>query len=156
MTSHHAPPAGTMSREQISENLAYAEGLFADPDPYRRQHGYETARRAYEALAYHQEDPMLAMACRQAAARYHARGAFVRFEHGIPTIFPRTEAAALGLEGCCQACGRPWSLRIEGACPQCPRLTFGPTPTSREDAAHYPSPTAVDPSRWSTAEGHDD
>lgn len=96
------------------------------------------------------------MACRQAAAQYHTLAAYVRFEHGIPTIFPRAEAAALRLDGRCRTCERPWSVSVEGACPECPRLTFGATPTSREDTTNYPQPAAIDPASWSTANRLDD
>ena len=149
-------PAGTMNPEQITENLDFAEPLFKSGDPYARQHGFDTAAHAYRALALYQEDVTLRMACLQAGAQYRLQAARVRFKHGIPTIFPRTEAELLGL-GRCDACGRPWQVWASDACPECPRLLFGPTPSSREEAGTYPEPSPVTPANWvSRVDGEDD
>jgi hypothetical protein len=67
-----------------------------------------------------------------------------RFEHGIPTLYPKTEATNLHL-GRCSHCGRPWQSGLDGACEHCPRLLFGATPQDAAQAKHLPGGEPVDP-----------
>ncbi len=85
---------------------------------------------------------LYAVACHYAAILDQEAAAAVRFEHRIPTLFPRSEAGKLHLPAC-PSCGRPWQRATEGACPQCPRITFGPSPSSTAQAAQYPDPEPV-------------
>lgn len=135
------------ARADIEQWITDAEQAFNDADPYRRQDGYARAARAYRTLASQLNDATLKLACNLAADKYDDVAARIRWEHGIPTIFPRTELGRLVL-GTCDHCGRPWQADLEGACEHCPRLLFGPTPSSREEAAQFPPASTVEPKRW--------
>jgi hypothetical protein len=65
------------------------------------------------------------------------------FKQCIPTLFPRSEAGKLHLRACA-ACGRPWQRSTEGACPKCPRITFGPSPSTVAQARRFPQPKLLD------------
>jgi hypothetical protein len=79
---------------------------------------------------------LYAVACHYAAILDQEAAAAVRFEHHIPTLFPRSGAGKLHLRACA-ACGRPWQRSTIGACPGCPRLFFGPSPSSTAQAAPH-------------------
>lgn len=148
VVTHHVP-GGTMSRDQIAAHLAFAAEHFAADDPYERAHAFSCAGRAYESLALHQDDEMLRTACQQAALRYEMQAARVRFDYGIPTTRPKTEAELLGIRFC-ESCRRPWQIPPgKGSCPDCPVLLFGPTPTTAAEVGKYPAPTLVDVTKWS-------
>lgn len=56
-----------------------------------------------------------------------------RYRHRIPTLFPAQDKARLHLQTC-DACGRPWQVDPEGACPRCPAIVWGPSPKNAEEA----------------------
>jgi hypothetical protein len=85
-----------------------------------------------------------AAACARASLLDEQTAAKIRFEHSIPTLYPRTQAHALNL-GTCSSCGRPWQADPDGACEHCPRLLYGPTPSNSADAARFPAPHPVTP-----------
>ncbi|MEV6832045.1 hypothetical protein [Amycolatopsis sp. NPDC051102] len=110
-----------------------------DDDPHRKQAGYSAASRLYEQLAGRTDDPTWKHAARMAGLMFSVLGARTRWAHGIPTITPRAELELLGL-GVCENCGRPWQVDDAAeSCEQCPRLRFGPTPQSAEEAAQLGS-----------------
>ncbi len=70
--------------------------------------------------------PVYAVACHYAAILDQEDAARTRFAAGLPTLRPRTEVGLLHLDDTrCRACGRPWQLATDGACPSCPRLRNG-------------------------------
>jgi hypothetical protein len=85
---------------------------------------------------------LYAVACHYAAILDQEAAAAVRYEHHIPTPFPRSEAGKLHLR-VCAACGRPWQRSTIGACSDCPRITFGPNPSSAAQARQFPQPEPV-------------
>jgi len=138
-----ARPRPQVPRADLERYLTEAEGLFASGDPYERQRGYSSAGRLYGELSLHTDDPTWKMAAKLASEMYAVLAARVRWEHGIPTILPKTEAGYLYL-GACEHCGRPWQGDLDGACEHCPRLLYGPTPESREQARELPVGKPVD------------
>jgi hypothetical protein len=158
VTHTRIPPAGTMSRELIEETLTRAEPRFRSEDPYEQATAYTLAARAYTNLALHLVDTTLAMACRQAGAQYETLAARVRWANRIPTPFPRTELARLGLDDLrCPHCGHVAQVYVDEApkqrCPDCPVLLFGVTPTSQEEAATLPPGEPVSVTRTYPEEG---
>lgn len=127
------------TREQIEAALDEAEALFKDEDPYLRQAAFDAAAHAYTELAQTTTDPTWVTAAVQAAEMYRTNAALVRFQHGIPTLFPGAEAMRIGLAECTE-CGRAWQLDATGACAHCPQLLWGPTPRSIEEADALPQP----------------
>lgn len=108
-------------RGQIEQSLNHAEGLYRDAtDPYQQQHGYTLAAQAYRELAGHTKDPTWRNAALQAAERYDALAAQIRFRYTIPTLFPKREAALL----------------FGGESPDGIHIAFGPTPTNADEARH--------------------
>lgn len=105
-------------------------------DPYTRAAGFKHRALLWGQLAVQTKDPTYAAACTLAGLTDQVSAARIRFEHGIPTILPKTEAELLGLRTC-DWCGRPWQADATGACPKCPRLLFGPTPGDREEAQEW-------------------
>jgi hypothetical protein len=97
-----------------------------------------------EGEAGRPEIPSLyAVACHYAAILDQEAAAAVRFKHRIPTLFPRSEAGKLHLRACA-ACGRPWQRSTVGACSDCPRLLFGPSPSTVAQARRFPQPELLD------------
>lgn len=139
-TAHRAD---LLPMDELQRHLDEAESLFTSDDPYARQRGYTNASRLYGELARHTDDPMWAMAAMMAGQMYGVLASQTRFEHGIPTVFPKTEAQNLHL-GRCQHCGRPWQGYLDGACERCPRLMFGATPDDREHARRFHDARPVD------------
>lgn len=131
------------ARARIELQLDAAERLFKHPDPYRRQAAYSSAVLSYSELAPLHDDPTVRMALSLASAFYQRQSALVRWQHRIPTITPGTDVALIGLAQC-DECGRPWQVDTAGACPQCPRPLFGPSPTSFEEAAQLPAGVPAD------------
>ncbi|GAB3167486.1 hypothetical protein GCM10027258_92900 [Amycolatopsis stemonae] len=133
-----APAGGNsgLTRAELNRLLDEAERAYRqDEDPFLRQAGYSSASRLYDELATHTDDPTWKHAARLAAGMLSVFAARTRWEHGIPTLHPQTEAHLLGL-GVCESCGRPWqSESTEESCDRCPRLLFGPSPQSLEESA---------------------
>jgi hypothetical protein len=120
-----APTApGVLPIDELDDHLATAESMYRSDDPYKRAAGYTHAARLYTELAQHAADPTWTMAAIMAGQMYDVLAARTRFENGIPTLRPKTEAANLYL-GNCHQCGRPWQGNSNGACEHCPRLLFG-------------------------------
>jgi hypothetical protein len=142
------PDGPSLSWAALIEHLDAAEARLDDPDPYVRAAAFESRARLHIQLYAQTTDAVYAAACARASVCDDMSAARIRFEHGIPTIRPGTEQKLLGLR-LCERCGRPWQASTEGACPHCPRLLFGPTPGSRDDARRaVPGRPAVDrPSR---------
>ncbi|MFI7121876.1 hypothetical protein [Amycolatopsis sp. NPDC049868] len=132
-----------LSREELERGLGMAEKDFRSTDPCRRAEAYALASRLYDELARHTDDPTWKHAARMAGQRHAIEAARIRWQHRIPTITPRTQAALLGL-GLCHSCGRPWQAGLEGACPVCPRVRHGATPVSVEEAERFGPGTDVD------------
>lgn len=131
-----------LSWAQLIERLDDAEAHLDDPDPYARAAAFASRARLHEQLYAQTTDPVYAAACARAAVCDDITAARIRYEHGIPTIMPRTEAELLGLRRC-EFCGRPWQISDLGACPRCPRLRFGPTPNRRPDGPGRGEPAAL-------------
>ncbi|SFW12980.1 hypothetical protein [Amycolatopsis australiensis] len=125
---------------ELSLLLDEAEQAYRqDDDPYLKQAGFSAASRLYEQLAGGTDDPTWKHAARMAGLMFSVLGARTRWAHGIPTITPRAEAELLGL-GACEGCGRPWQVDDAAElCEQCPRLRFGPTPQSADEAVRLGS-----------------
>jgi hypothetical protein len=138
----------------LVERLDEAEAHLRDPDPYRRQAAHDARAMVYDGLAAQTSDSVYHAACIRAAICDRTSAARIRWQHGIPTLYPRTEAHLLGF-GQCPECGRPWQLSTAGACPHCPTLQHGPTPTSAAAAAELPA-TSVDITTWDQPDGADD
>lgn len=151
--AHDAPPAVfssdrpaeagyVLSWDRLIEHLDDAEARLDDPDPYARAAAFRARARLYHQLYAQTTDAVYGAACARASVCDDISAARIRFEHGIATITPRTEAELVGLRAC-PDCGRPWQRSVEGACPRCPRLLFGATPTSRQEAESLPPGTPV-------------
>lgn len=102
-------------------------------DSYRRAQAFDTRSMAWLELARLAEGTEYHAACMLASFHDQETAARIRFEHSIPSLFPQTMAARVGLQ-CCEWCGRPWQADPEGACEHCPRLMWGPTPRSADEA----------------------
>ncbi|MEU8765005.1 hypothetical protein [Streptomyces sp. NPDC048659] len=111
-------------------------------DPHRRAQAFDARSMAWLELAAHAEGSEYHAACMLASFHDQETAARIRFEHSIPSLFPQTMAARVGLQ-CCEWCGRPWQADPEGACEHCPRLMWGPTPRSAEEAVTGPKPIPV-------------
>lgn len=111
-------------------------------DPYRRAQAFFARSMAWLELARHAEGTEYHAACMLASFHDQHTAAALRFEYSIPTLFPQTMAAHAGLQ-CCEWCGRPWQADSEGACERCPRLMWGPTPRSADEAQARPAPVPV-------------
>lgn len=94
-------------------------------------------------------------ACMLASFHDQETAARIRFEHRIPTLFPKSMAAQAGLQRC-EWCGRPWQADPEGACEHCPRLMWGPAPRSAEQARKGPAPIEVTRDQMRPAPQYDD
>jgi hypothetical protein len=140
-TAEHSD--GLMPMDQLQGYLTAAEEQFTSADPYTRQHAYDTAARLHTELARHTDDPTWAKAATMAGQMYAVFAARIRFEHHIPTPFPKAEAEHLHL-GRCEQCGRPWQESPAGSCPDCPLLLHGPTPGNRDEAQRLPAGVPVD------------
>ncbi|GHF75492.1 hypothetical protein GCM10010218_65560 [Streptomyces mashuensis] len=111
-------------------------------DPCRRAQAFDARAAAWLELARHAQGSEYHAACMLAHFHDQETAARIRFEHSIPSLFPQTMAARVGLQ-CCEWCGRPWQADPEGACEHCPRLMWGPTPRSAEEARTGPKPIPV-------------
>jgi hypothetical protein len=125
-------------------------------DPYRLQALLETRAHLWlelSAIADQQADvaagtvhrptrDLYAVACHYAAILDQEAAARVRFEHRIGTLTPRGQAGHLRLR-VCGSCGRPWQASTEGACPACPAVLFGASPSSAAQAAKLPPPAPL-------------
>ncbi|GIL29158.1 hypothetical protein [Actinocatenispora comari] len=142
---------GCRAWDDIVTGLDAAEQHLQDSDPYARAAAAADRGRLFAQMGARTTDKVYAHVCQLAALYEEQEGARIRCRHRIPTVFPRTQAAAVGLSTC-DWCGRPWQADPTGACEHCPRLVFGPSPASREEAARY-SPgqpvTADDIASWS-------
>jgi hypothetical protein len=124
----------------------------AGGDPHRLQALLDSRAHLWHELATiadaereagRPEIPSLyAVACHYAAILDQEAAAAVRYEHRIPTLFPKSEASKLHLRACA-ACARPWQRSTEGTCPKCPRITFGTSPSSAAQARQFPEPEPV-------------
>lgn len=130
----------------LVERLDRYEDDLENLDPCVRAGAFEGRARVYDELAASTtgDGDVYRMACYRSAILDKSSAARVRFLAGIPTLFPRTEQTLLGLSTC-DWCGRPWQVSAEGACPRCPRMLFGPTPSSRQDAADSVAPLHAAP-----------
>jgi hypothetical protein len=135
--------------------LDQAEQLVTSDDPHARQRGYANAASLYGELARHTDDPTWAKAAMMAGQMCGVLASQVRFEHGIPTPDPKTEAHNLHL-GSCAHCGRPWQGSLDGACEYCPRLLFGATPETRDQAERLPVGRPTDLADLHAPPSHDD
>ncbi|MBV9026072.1 MAG: hypothetical protein JO362_20315 [Streptomycetaceae bacterium] len=124
-------------------------------DPYRQAQAFDARAAAWLDLAGLAEGSVYHAACMLAHFQDQRTAAVIRFEHSIPTLFPRTMAAKVGLQ-CCQWCGRPWQADPTGACEHCPRLTWGPTPRSAQEAATGPTPQPVTREQLTPTPAYDD
>lgn len=132
------------SWDSLIERLDRCEEDLEDPDPYVRAHAFHARAGVYSELAAATTSDVYQAACYRSEVLDKSTAASIRFTAGIPTLFPRTETSLLGLNTC-EWCGRPWQVSAEGACPHCPRLMFGPSPTSRADADRYARPVEAAP-----------
>lgn len=130
--------------DRLIEHLDTAEADLDHPDPYARAAAHDARARLHIQLYAQTTHPVYAAACARASVCDDISAARVRFAHGIPTIKPRSEAELVGLRRCAW-CARPWQADPTGACEHCPRLLFGPTPTSRADAERMPPPQDAGP-----------
>jgi predicted house-cleaning noncanonical NTP pyrophosphatase (MazG superfamily) len=115
-------------------NAAIGDLSEAGGDPYRLQALLDARAHLWHELAAIADaegeagrpavPSLYAVACHYAAILDQEAAAAVRYEHRIPTPFPRSEAGKLHLR-VCAACGRPWQRSTIGACSDCPRITFG-------------------------------
>jgi hypothetical protein len=119
------------------KRLDAAEAALRSDDPYQRAAAH-MARAAvyYELYEKTLLGPVNKAAYARAALMDETTAARIRFKHGIPTITPQTEATLLGL-GVCGQCGREWQIGTDGACPSCPRVAFGPTPRTLQEATDW-------------------
>lgn len=150
------PRAGGQAWAALIEQLDYYEPRLRDEDPYVAAAAFTGRARVYEQIQGQTDDPVYKQACFLASLHDHQAAAKIRFQHGIPTIFPGTEIALLDLRRC-EFCGRPWQIDPDGerhpdrpadqACPHCPRLMHGPTPSTMPAAAGMPS-NPVDVTRF--------
>lgn len=114
-----------------------------DRDPYRRAALLDTRAGVWMELA--EAAPAgtpdeFRQAAHYAAILDQEQAAQIRYAAGIPTPFPGTQRARLHLaDMLCRSCGQPW--QTDRPCPRCPRILFGATPRSREDAAKFPPGT---------------
>lgn len=137
---------------QIKERLDEADRVLQEEtelhrageqdDPHRRAQAFDARSMAWLELAAHAEGSEYHAACMLASFHDQETAARIRFEHSIPSLFPQTMAARVGLQ-CCEWCGRPWQADPEGACEHCPRLMWGPTPRSAGEARTGPKPVPV-------------
>jgi len=98
-----APTApGVLPIGDLEDYLTTAESLYRSDDPYERAAGYTHAARLHTELAQHTDDPTWTMAAIMAGQMYDVLAARTRFEHQIPTLRPKTEAANLHLGNCHQ------------------------------------------------------
>ena len=134
-----------LTREQLEEYLNQAERAYGqDGDPWLQQAGYANASSLYADLALHTDDPTWRHTAKLASELLAIFAARIRWEHGIPTIHPQTEAYRLGL-GYCRHCGRAWNAADTTApCESCPQLLYGPTPSSAKDAERFGPGEPVD------------
>uniref|UniRef100_UPI002F90F5E8 hypothetical protein n=1 Tax=Streptomyces virginiae TaxID=1961 RepID=UPI002F90F5E8 len=124
-------------------------------DPHRRAQAFDARSMAWLELASHAEGSHFHAACMLASFHDQETAARVRFEHSIPSLFPQTMAGRVGLQ-CCEWCGRPWQAAPEGACEHCPRLMWGPTPRSADEARTGPAPIPVTREQMRPAPAYDD
>jgi hypothetical protein len=124
-------------------------------DPYRRAQAFQARSMAWLELARHAEGTEYHAACMLASFHDQETAARIRFQHSIPSLFPRTMVAHVGLQ-CCEWCGRPWQADPEGACEHCPRLMWGPTPRSADEARTGPAPQPVTREQLHPAPAYDD
>ncbi|WKV76612.1 hypothetical protein AW27_034245 (plasmid) [Streptomyces sp. PCS3-D2] len=124
-------------------------------DPYRRAAAFEARSMGWLELAAHAEGSNFHAACMLASFHDQETAARIRFEHRIPTLFPKSMAAQAGLQ-CCEWCGRPWQADPEGACEHCPRLMWGPAPRSADQARTGPAPIPVTREQLRPAPAYDD
>ncbi len=133
-------------------NAAIGDLSEAGGDPHRLQALLDSRAHLWHELAAiadaereagRPEIPSLyTVACHYAAILDQEAAAAVRYEHRIPTLFPKSEAGKLHLRAC-PSCGRPWQRSTVGACSDCPRLLFGPSPSGTAQAAQFPDPEPV-------------
>jgi hypothetical protein len=129
---------------QVSDAIEDGE----HPDPYALAAALDTRGGLFSALGLRVRDAsgplaeLLGLACSYAAILDQESAARTRYGHHIPTLRPGAELAQLHLEEMrCQACGRPWRADPDpDACPHCPCLLWGSSPTSRAEAATLPAP----------------
>lgn len=122
-----------LSWTQLVDYLDQAEAHLDDDDPYARAAAHTSRARLYTQLATQTTIDVYKAACLRAALCDDITAARIRFPHGIPTLMPGTETELLGLHTCA-SCGRPWQVSQDGACERCPRIRFGPAPSTRADA----------------------
>jgi len=132
---------------EIHERLTQARRDTMSTDPCVRARAYELRATAYNDLAEHAEsttgDKITADGLRHAAHGDRTSAALIRYKHAIPTPLPRADLHRLPVHSCA-SCGRPWQRSPHGKCPQCPRLMYGPTPNTIEQARDYPSGIEID------------
>ncbi|MCY0923194.1 hypothetical protein OS965_34520 [Streptomyces sp. H27-G5] len=124
-------------------------------DPYRRAAAFEARSMAWLEMAAHAEGSNFHAACMLASFHDQETAARIRFEHSIPSLFPKTMAGRVGLQ-CCDWCGRPWQADPDGACEHCPRLMWGPTPRTANEARTGPAPIPVTREQMRPAPAYDD
>lgn len=124
-------------------------------DPYRRAQAFDARSMAWLELASSSEGSYFHAACMLASFHDQETAARIRFEHSIPSLFPQTMAARVGLQ-CCDWCGRPWQADPEGACEHCPRLMWGPTPRGADEARTGPAPIPVTREQMQPTPAYDD
>lgn len=131
-------PEGSRRRE-ITERIAQADRDTRAADPCVRASAHDLRAGAYADLAatLRGTDDTLAAAVERAATTDRVAAATTRFEYAIPTAMPLTEVRHLPLRAC-PSCGRPWQRASRGRCPHCPRLVFGATPHTLEQARDLP------------------
>lgn len=150
-----------LSWTKLNEYLDETEAHLKDDDVYRQAAAFQQRAFLYNELAAHTTEPTYKAACYRAAICDETSAARIRFEHGIPNIKPKTEAHLLGLRTC-DSCGRPWQLSEDGACPDCPRMRFGPPPSSAAEAGKRaqkqpaPAPYITDEQSAAAAERYND
>ena len=135
-------------REELGRQLAEAFDATsaANLDPFSKASGYDQRSRLHMELARLTEDPDVRRALRILSNYEMNEAARTRFTHSIPTPRPKAVASRTGLQTCL-LCGRPWQVSPEGACDLCPRLMFGPTPHSQQEAEELPPGIEVDVTR---------
>jgi hypothetical protein len=133
------------AREMFANNLAALRELDDNAvyprDPWRMSAILDARAGVWMELAEAAPDSTPSewrQAAHYAAILDQEQAARIRYAAGIPTLFPGAQASQLHLdEMLCRSCGQPW--QSPNPCEQCPRILWGTTPKTREQAQSFPA-----------------